>query len=171
MSAQRAEHLWWLTRDGDVQCLAFFLRHYTARKARRLNQFVGPGEKVVLRLGDGPQALFAWRKFKDDCIDERTGERQQGVNCAIFRNESGYRSSELIRQADAIADCVWPHQRHYTYVDPARVASRNPGYCFLCAGWQRCGRTRGGLIVLEKVGSHGNGPLSEASGPAQSAAP
>lgn len=145
---------WWGTYDGDVECLEFFLRHYTARKRRRLAQFVGPGEKRVFRsspeLG-AVTALFAWRKFLDDCIDKPTGERQQGVNCAIFRNESGAVSSDLIRQADAIADWLWTDRRHYTYVDPTRVTSRNPGYCFLCAGWQRCGVTDGGLLIFERV--------------------
>ena len=146
---------WWLTKDGDVDCLAMYERHYSSyryadKRTRRL--FVGPGEKVVLRTEDG-RAFFVWRKFIDDCIDERTGERQAGVNCAAFRNESGIRSSALVAQADAVADCLWPDCRHYTYVDPSRVKSRNPGYCFLVAGWRRCGVTKGGLLVLERSGA------------------
>jgi len=104
----------------------------------------------VLRTQRG-DACWVWRKFVDDCIDQRTGERQQGVNCAIFRNESQHLSSSLVRQADAIADLVWTDSRHYTYVDPEEVASTNPGYCFICAGWRRCGMTKSGLIVLERV--------------------
>lgn len=97
--------LWWLTKDGDVDCLSFYERHYSSRRyrhGRRLAQFVGPGEPIVLRSDPcGPvAALFVWRKFKDDCIDERTGQPQDGVNCAVFRNEGPARSSELIRQAD-----------------------------------------------------------------------
>jgi hypothetical protein len=150
---ERAAPLWWLTKDGDASCLALWERHYSSRLKRgprRHTQFVGPGEKVVLRTQRG-DALFVWRRFIDDCIDERTGGRQHGVNCAVFRNESAHRSSELIRQADAIADCLWPGCRHYTYVSPAHVRSRNPGFCFIAAGWSRCGRTKGGLIVLEKL--------------------
>jgi hypothetical protein len=143
--------VWWGTKDGDVECLSFFERHYTARRQRRLNLFVGPGEKRVLRTMPEVLALFAWRKFKDDCIDHRTGQQQEGVNCAIFRNESQWRSSDLIRQADAIADALWTDRRHYTYVDPTRVASRNPGWCFLCAGWVKCGVTKSGLIVMERL--------------------
>jgi hypothetical protein len=143
---------WWLTRDGDKDCLAMYERHYSAyryRDGRRRTQFVGPGEKVVLRTADA-SAFFVWRRFVDDCIDQRTGAKQDGINCAAFRNESRWRSSDLIRQADAVADCLWPDSRHYTYVDAARVRSRNPGFCFLAAGWRRCGRTKGGLIVLER---------------------
>lgn len=147
--------VWWLTKDGDRDCLDLYERHYSAHRyadGRERVLFVGPGEKWVFRLHwDGDPACFVWRKFIDDCIDERTGERRQGVNCAVFRNESPIRSSDLIRQADAIADCLWTDRRHYTYVDPGKVASRNPGFCFLKAGWTKCGRTKSGLIVMEKI--------------------
>ena len=138
--------VWWLTKDGDLDCLEMYERHYSAYRyvdGRERKLFVGPGEKVVLRTA-GADAVFVWRKFIDD-------SGQDGINCAVFRNESQYRSSDLIRQADAIADCLWPRERHYTYVNAARVKSRNPGYCFLKAGWRRCGRTKSGLIVLERV--------------------
>jgi len=140
-----AEPLWWLTKDGDKTCLALYERHYSAYRyadGRKRTQFVGPGEKVVLRT-DAGDAFFVWRKFIDD-------SGQTGVNCAAFRNESKHRSSELVRQADLIADCLWPDLRHYTYVDPKSVRSCNPGFCFLMAGWRRCGFTKGGLLILEK---------------------
>jgi hypothetical protein len=124
-------------------------RHYSAYRyadRRKRTQFIGPGEKVVLRT-EQADAVFAWRKFIDD-------SGQTGVNCAVFRNESAHRSSDLIRQADAIADCLWPDSRHYTYVDPAKVASKNPGFSFKCAGWRKCGLTKNGLIILEKLPVH-----------------
>lgn len=145
--------LWWLTKDGDRSCLAMYERHYSAyryRDGRRRNQFVGPGEWIVLRTS-AADAFFVWRNFIDDCIDERTGKPQEGINCAAFRNETSHQSSELIRQSDAIAYCAWPHPRHYTYVDTKKVRSRNPGFCFIMAGWRRCGWTKSGLLILEKV--------------------
>jgi hypothetical protein len=57
-------------------------RHYSKyhyADGRRPKLFVGPGEKMVLLTTDH-LALFAWRKF-------RSMDGQQGVNCAIFRNE------------------------------------------------------------------------------------
>ena len=138
--------LWWLTKDGDLDCLALYERHYSCYRyadGRARKQFIGPGEKVVLRTKEA-DALFAWRKFIDD-------SGQQGINCAVFRNESRYRSSTLIRQADRIADCLWPDSRHYTYVRAEAVKSTNPGFCFIAAGWQRCGRTKGGLVILERA--------------------
>jgi len=137
--------IWYLTKDGDVSCLALYERHYSRyayADGRRQSQFVGPGESIVLRTGDA-DAMFVWRKFIDD-------SGQQGVNCAVFRNESEHRSSQLIRQADAIADHVWPRERHYTYVNPKAVRSTNPGFCFMAAGWRRDGVTKGGLLILER---------------------
>lgn len=138
--------LWWLTKDGDLDCLALYERHYSAYRyadGRQRKLFVGPGEKVVLRT-ERADALFVWRNFIDD-------SGQDGINCAVFRNESEHRSSDLIRQADAIADCLWPNRRHYTYVRAEAVRSSNPGFCFQRAGWRRCGRTKGGLVILEKL--------------------
>lgn len=104
--------VWWITKDGDPICKLLYDRHYSKynyRDGRRTVLFVGPGEKLVLRTWEG-DALWVWRRFKDD-------SGQEGVNCAVFRNESKHLSSELIRQADAIADFCWPSVRHYTYVN------------------------------------------------------
>lgn len=129
-----------------MSCLGLYRRHYSSAKGRRTSrQFVGPGEVIALRTGDA-DAMFVWRKFIDD-------SGQQGVNCAVFRNEGIIRSSDLIRQADAVADFCWPGERHYTYVDPKAVRSSNPGFCFMAAGWRKCGMTKSGLIVLERVPS------------------
>lgn len=149
---------WWLTKDGDAACLALYQRHYSAgwRLGPRRRLFCGPGEKVVLRTAAG-DAFFVWRVFLDECRDPRTGAPQAGVNCAAFRNEGTCRSSDLISQADAIADVLWPHRRHYTYVDAARVRSVNPGACFQHAGWRRCGLTQRGLVILEREARDGEG--------------
>jgi hypothetical protein len=150
---ERVGPLWWLTRDGDRTCLELYERHYSAyryRDGRVRLTFCGPGENIVLRTECG-DAFFVWRRFIDACIDTRTGLPQAGINCAAFRNEGTARSSDLIRQADAIADCVWSDRRHYTYVDASRIRSTIPGYCFRRAGWRRCGTTKGGLVILERV--------------------
>jgi hypothetical protein len=99
-----------VTKDGDLDCLAMYERHYSVniKRAswRERKLLVGPGDKLVMRTADA-DAVFVWRKFTDDCIDERTGERQHGVNCAVFRNESQHLSSSLIRQADATLDSAF----------------------------------------------------------------
>lgn len=137
---------WIIGQDGEKELRTLYEDHYSARiykDGRKPKKFVGPGEHIVLTLPDRT-ALFVWRKFKD-------GSGQRGINCSIFRNISKILSSNLIREADAIADFCWPGERHYTYVRAEAVKSRNPGWCFICAGWQRCGYTKAGLHILEKI--------------------
>lgn len=137
---------WWEFKDGNSRALELYERHYSARQyadGRERTLFVGPGEKTVLLTQDS-DALFAWRKFKDD-------SGQEGVCCAVFRNEGPVLSSDLIREAMAIAWLRWPGERLYTYVDPDEVESSNPGYCFIQAGWTKAGFTKGGLVVLEAL--------------------
>jgi hypothetical protein len=82
-----------------------------------------------------------------------SGDGQKGINCAVFRNEGAGLSSDLIMAADALADERWPGERHFTYVDPQEVKSSNPGYCFLRAGWRKCGITKHRkLLILERPG-------------------
>ncbi|MGH9540907.1 MAG: hypothetical protein ACRD2H_03365 [Terriglobales bacterium] len=151
MSAQPfllAESVWVEVRDGNASGRSLFRRHYSYRPYRDGRDpalFVGPGEKMVPLTPDA-RALLAWRKFL-------SGDGQMGVNCSVFRNEGTQRSSDLIRDAMRLAWARWPQERLYTYVDPARVRSANPGYCFLCAGWRRCGTTKcRRLAILEVLG-------------------
>lgn len=137
---------WRVTKDGDKDGLKIYERHYSCRQykdGRVRKLFVGPGFKLVLISEDGT-ALFVWRKFIDD-------SGQKGVNCAVFRNEGDLVSSELIREADKIAWKRWPGERLYTYVKADVIKSHNPGYCFKKAGWKSCGKTKGGLVILEHL--------------------
>jgi len=60
-------------------------------------------------------------------------------------------SSDLIREADDLIDDLWGRSRHYTYVNPRKILSVNPGFCFIKAGWRRCGITKQlKLIILER---------------------
>jgi len=145
MCRQNGPH-WIIAQDGELELRAMYERHYSAykyRDGRTPKLFVGPGQKLVLTLPKR-EALYVWRKFKDD-------SGQTGINCAVFRNESQHLSSDLIREADAIADFCWSGERHYTYVRAEAIQSRNPGYCFLCAGWKHCGYTKTGLFILERA--------------------
>jgi len=142
------DSVWIAAKDGDPTCRTIFRQHYSYkpyRDGRDPALFIGPGEKLVL-LTPCARALFVWRRFI-------SGDGQHGVNCAVFRNDGAGLSSDLIREADAIADERWPGERHYTYVNPRRIRSSNPGYCFLAAGWRRCGVTKWNrLHILERAG-------------------
>lgn len=138
---------WIPVKDGNATGRAIFDRHYSRYRyadGRRPKLYIGPGYKLVL-LWPNAKALFAWRKEK------HRQDGQTGVECAVFRNEGAGLSSALIRAADAIAFQRWPGERHFTFVNARKVASPNPGYCFIMAGWRRCGRTKGGLHGLERL--------------------
>lgn len=147
--------VWIPVRDGDPMAYSIMRRHYSFRRygdGRRKNpsnpnrrMFCGPGEKLVL-ITPSCDALFVWRKFIDD-------GGQRGINCAVFHNESRMLSSFLILEAEKLALVRWPDAtRFYTYVNPRKVRSPNPGYCFKVAGWRYCGVTRATrLVILEKV--------------------
>lgn len=138
-----SNQFWVEAKDGDPTAYAMYRRHYSAKKNKhpKIRLFVGPGEKMVL-VGFMLPALFVWRKFIDD-------SGQTGVNCAVFRNESPERSSDMICEAMAWAWERWPGQRLYTTVDTTEIRSTNPRCCFLKAGWRRCGFTKKGLLILE----------------------
>lgn len=140
---------WYAIKDGDPRGRAMLNRHYSARHYRykRPRLFIGPGEKMVL-MTPLSNALFVWRKFI-------SGDGQTGVNCAVFRNESQILSSELIKEAVELAQERWPRERLYTYINPKRIRSTNPGYCFKQAGWTLCGNTKGGLLIMEYLPTGG----------------
>jgi hypothetical protein len=136
---------WIQVWDGNRTASSIYDRHYSRNPASRGDpRCAGPGEKIVL-LTPCARALFVWRKFISK-------DQQDGVNCAIFRNEGAGVSSDLIRAAMALAWKRWPGARFYTYVNPRRVLSVNPGYCFKRAGWRLCGVTKTRkLLVLEAL--------------------
>jgi hypothetical protein len=146
---------WMQIRDGNLLALDIFSRHYSFRKWRQRDgkngtRFTGPGESLILLSHDG-RALFVWVKSKFRLDD------QQGINCAVFRNESQTKSSELILEAEQWAWQRWPQQRLFTFVNPRKIKSVNPGYCFQMAGWNKCGISSKGLVILEKLQEVSNG--------------
>lgn len=138
--------VWIEVKDGNDTARDIFDGHYSRyfyADGRKPKLFVGPGEKMILVTPEA-DALFVWRKFI-------SGDGQQGVNCAVFHNSSNRLSSELILEAERLAFERWPGERFYTYVNPHKVRSVNPGCCFKKAGWRRCGVTKHRkLLIFEK---------------------
>jgi len=136
---------WNYSRDGDPLVADLFNKHYSRyhyKDGRQTKLFVGPGEKIVL-ISKNRDAIFIWRKF-------HSMDNQEGVNCSVFRNEGPILSSHLIKDAMEIAWHRWPGARLYTYVNPEKIKSSNPGFCFKKAGWKRCGITKARkLLILE----------------------
>src|ERR1700744_3701612 len=81
-----------------------------------LVSFLYSGKKLVLRNTEGT-VLFGWI-FPDPSMRM---DGQTGYNCAIFRNESDRKSSDIILEAEAMAFEKWGPNRLYTYIDPNKT--------------------------------------------------
>lgn len=143
-----SEH-WTITPNrADPRLVAMYERHYSCYQyadGRKRLQAVPPGQYLAL-MTTQLDALFVWSRQRYRLDD------QVGVYCSVFRNEGPVLSSMLIREAGSLALRRWPGQRLFTFVDAERVRSTNPGCCFQMAGWRRCGRTSGGLLIYELDG-------------------
>ena len=140
------EGYWIGIHDGDHRAFDIFKRHYSYRyrtgMTRGSKLFIGQGEKMVL-LTQTCDALFAWR------LEAFPLDKQEGICCTIFRNEGKILSSVLIREAMELAWSRWGNRRLFTYVQPSKIKSINPGYCFKMAGWTNAGWSKGGKLILE----------------------
>jgi len=132
------------TTHFDQECRQLADRHYS-RRTVGAKQFCYSGRKLVLRDSAG-DVLFVWM-FPDPAMRM---DNQTGYNCAIFRNESDRRSSDIILEAERLAFSKWGPNRLYTYVDSRCIKSVNPGYCFKMAGWKSDGLSKGGKHILVK---------------------
>ena len=132
------------TTPFDQECRVLADRHYS-RRTPGARQFCYSGRKLVLRNTEG-SVLFVWM-YPDPTMRM---DGQTGYNCAIFRNESDRRSSDIILEAEQLAFEKWGPARIYTYVDPRKVRSKNPGYCFKRAGWHFVKQTKAGKHLLVK---------------------
>lgn len=122
-------------------------RHYS-RRTVGARQFLYSGRKIVIRNTEGT-ILFGWM-YPDPTMRM---DGQTGYYCAIFRNESERLSSQVILECEEIAIERWGPNRMYTYVNPSKIASVNPGYCFKKAGWSNV-RDEKGAIRISKAGQH-----------------
>lgn len=128
--------MWIITNKGDQECRVLADRHYSRQKIGA-RQFTRPGRNLVLRTEIADAVWVTWSGIRDDGID--------AWECTIFRNESAYLSSDLIREAVEITIREWgqpPTDGIITYVDQTKVRSVNPGFCFLKAGWRKSGRSK-----------------------------
>jgi hypothetical protein len=134
----------WRTTHFDPEMAALADRHYS-RRTPGARQFCYSGRKLVLRDA-WAQVLWVWM-YPDPAMRM---DGQTGYNCAIFRNESERKSSEIILEAEQWAIDKWGPNRMYTYVDASKIRSVNPGYCYKVAGWRFEGMSKGGKCLLVK---------------------
>lgn len=128
----------------DPASLPLADRHYNRQKPGT-PQFVPPGRCLVL-LAEDRSALWvtSWPHFRADQWEGAW------IN-TLFRNEGSFVSSALIRSAVSHTRAHFgetPDLGMVTFIDPSKVQSTNPGYCYLVAGFRHAGWTPKGLRVL-----------------------
>lgn len=137
---------WRVSHRFDVAALPLADRHYNRQKPGT-PQFVPPGRCVVL-LSDEALWVSSWP------FAEYVRHRWPGawVN-SLFRKEGDGLASEYIREAVAATLAVWgdpPALGMVTFVDADKVRhKRDPGRCYVRAGFRRVGFTKGGLVALQ----------------------
>jgi hypothetical protein len=140
--------IWRLSHRFEGAACALADRHYN-RRAIGSPQFVPPGRCVVL-LSSFSRAV--WVTSWPFAQYVRHAWAGAWVN-SIFRNEGAGLSSTLIREAIAATRAIWPAAPSLglvTFVDAGKVrAKRDPGRCYLRAGFSRAGHTQGGLVALQ----------------------
>lgn len=131
--------------DPEVRPLAD--RHYNRQKIGAPG-FAPPGRCLVLKteardafwITSWPFARYVKHRFAGAWV------------CSAFRNEGRVLSSELIREAVSATVAYYgpsPGMGMVTFVDTSKVrAKRDPGYCYIKAGFEPAGETAGGLAVL-----------------------
>ena len=125
-------------------------RHYS-RQTPGAPGFVPPGRCLVLRTPDADALWVTSWPFAEYVKHAWAG----AWICSLFRNESAgrYLSSDLIRAAVAATRWTFgepPALGMVSFVDAGKVRhKRDPGRCFLRAGFRRCGETQGGLLAFQ----------------------
>ncbi|MDE2102765.1 MAG: hypothetical protein KGL39_36305 [Patescibacteria group bacterium] len=140
---------WHISHRFDKQALPLADRHYSRRKPGS-PQFVPPARCLVLTCISGAAVWVTTWPYAEWTRHEWAGA---WVN-SMFRRESGPLASELIREAVAATRWHWPEVPELgmvTFIDESKVRhKRDPGRCYLRAGFKVCGRTRKeGLLALQ----------------------
>lgn len=139
---------WVKTNRSDYATRLLADRHYS-RKTIGAKQFVPPGRCLVLLtkkhdaywVTSWPYAEYVKHAWAGAWL------------CSAFRNEGSILSSQLI--SEAVACTRWrygdaPALGMITFVNHKKVRSKkNPGYCFIKAGFEHVGFTKGGLYTMQ----------------------
>ncbi len=145
--------IWQKSHRFSSQALPLANRHYN-RQTPNSPQFVPPGRCLVF-ITENKDALWvtSWP------FAQYVKHRWPGawVN-TLFRNESQHRASDLILAAISLTLAYWPEPPQFglvTFVDPEKVrptirrGAEICGYCYLKAGFNHVGFTKGGLWVWQ----------------------
>lgn len=131
---------WQIIDSQDPRGRQLADRHYSRRTVGAA-RFTPPGSPLCLWQ---PGAVWVTLLQHPEFVDHAW---PGAWVCSLFRNEAAGLSSELIIEATAITRAELgepPEQGIITFIDGPKVRSTNPGYCYLMAGWEHLGWTKGG---------------------------
>ena len=138
---------WFLSHRADPSVVPLADRHYNRQKVGS-PQFAPPGRCLVLKTSKADAFWITSWPFAEYVKHAWAG----AWVCSAFRNEGSVLSSELVREAVACTRHAYgdaPKLGMVTFVNRDKVRrKRDPGRCFLRAGFARCGETKGGLVAL-----------------------
>lgn len=143
------ESPWRLSDRADPAGVVIADRHYNRQKVGS-PQFVPPGRCLVLLTHDR-SALWVTSWPKAEYVQHAWAGAWMN---SLFRREGGdHLASDLIRWAVAHTRAKWPEVPALgmvTFVDAGKVErKRQPGRCYIKAGFEICGKTKGGLLALQ----------------------
>jgi hypothetical protein len=127
-------------------------RHYSRQKPGA-PQFVKPGSCLVLKHVNEAGDVDALWVTSAPIADYVQHEWAGAWECSLFRNESGLRASDLIR--DAVAATLWrygepPVLGMVTFIDTDKTRPiAVPGYSYRRARFRHVGETKGGLLAFQ----------------------
>lgn len=137
--------IWRLSHRADPDAVAIADRHYNRQKVGT-PQFVPPGRCFVLVANEAVW-VTSWPFAK--YVKHRWGGAW--VN-SCFRREGGPLASEMIRDAIAATRWFWPDVPDLgmvSFIDAGKVKrKRDPGRCYIRAGFEYDGETKGGLVAV-----------------------
>lgn len=152
---------WIESHRADAEVVPLADRHYNRQKIGS-PQFAPPGRCLVLKT---PAVDAFW--ITSWPFAEYVKHAWAGAwVCSAFRNESEHLSSELIREAVAVSRSKWPIPAlgMVTFVNAGKVRrKRDPGRCFVRAGFKPCGETKGGLLAFQLLAADMPAPAYPAS--------
>jgi hypothetical protein len=151
---------WSLSHRADQNSRVIADRHYNRQKVGSRG-FVPPGRCLVLRTPDSSALWVTSWPFAEYVKHEWAGA---WIN-SLFRKESGdILASTLIRSAVAASLAKWttpPELGIVSFVNAAKVkAKRNPGICYIHAGFTLVGETKSGLLAYQLLPSEMPEPMA-----------
>ena len=139
---------WVRSHRADPEVVPLADRHYNRQKVGS-PQFAPPGRCLVLKT----RALDAFWITSWPFAEYVKHAWAGAWVCSAFRNEGPHLSSDLIRAALSATVAEYgpaPQLGMITFVDTKKTRhKRDPGRCYLRAGFRNVGFTKGGLVALQ----------------------